>query len=228
MKGDKEQRESFVAYRSFEKKKLPDAKRLQYYDALFAYGLRQEQPDFQGDVMLECIWECVTPQIDANQQRYLNGLKGGPPAGSRNNPSGRRGKRTNQKLTENLPNENVNVNENGNVTLFGDAEGDAPAPTKQLSFPFTSQKFSATWQELCRQPRWKKKSIDALQMSLNKIAAYPEAYAIVLMEDAIANNYQGLVFANTPANYEQWKKNNSGQPTPPRREARPLSKEEMV
>ena len=137
MKEDRGQRESFVAYRSFEKKKLPDALRLKYYDALFAYGLRQEVPDFQGDYVLESIWDSVTPQIDANLQRYLNGLKGGPPAGSRNNPSGRRGKRTNQKLTENLPNVNDNVNDNENGLLFGDAGYDAPAQQHTHSKTFS-------------------------------------------------------------------------------------------
>lgn len=115
MGGKNKSRESFIAYRSFEKQKLPDTQRLLFYDALFAYALRREVPDFKGDVTLECIWECVVPQIDANYKRFENGSKGGAPLGSRNNPNGRRGKRTNQKLTENLPNYNVNAKDNDNL-----------------------------------------------------------------------------------------------------------------
>ena len=43
MRQDNAQRESFVAYRSFEKKRLPDTQRLKYYDALFAYALRTDR-----------------------------------------------------------------------------------------------------------------------------------------------------------------------------------------
>ena len=211
MKGDKVPRESFVAYRSFEKKKLPDAQRLQYYDALFAYGLRQEQPDFQGDVMLECIWECVTPQIDANQQRYLNGLKGGPPVGSRNNPSGRRGKRTNQELTKNLPNENVNENENGNVTLFDDAGGDAPAPQH------TSKRFvKPTLEEVQQYCVSRHNSIDAAKF---------------------IDHYESVGWRIGKAPMKDWKaavrtwERNQQENTPgqtQRREAHSLSKEDLV
>lgn len=214
MKGDKEQRESFVAYRSFEKKKLPDAQRLQYYDALFAYGLRQEQPDFQGDVMLECIWECVTPQIDANQQRYLNGLKGGPPTGSRNNPSGRRGKRTNQKLTENLPNDNDNVNDNVNGLLFGDAGDDAPAQQHTSSKKFTKP----TLQEVQQYCSSRRNNIDP--------AKFIDHY------DSVGWKIGKAPMKDWKAAVRNWERNeqnnNAGQPQPQRREARPLSKEDLV
>jgi hypothetical protein len=198
--------------------------------AIVKFFHRGIEPEFE-DEMDKFLWKMIRPSIACSRRQSNRGQ--GAPAGNNNNPGGvnqySRGQSKGQSTPQSAGQTNRNRNRNKNIedSLFS-AEGDAPAPTKTLSFPYSSQKFADTWQELCRQPKWKKKSIDALQKSLNKIAAYPEAYAIVLMEDAIANNYQGLVFANTPANYEQWKKNNSGQPTPPRREARPLSKEEMV
>lgn len=211
MKGDKVPRESFVAYRSFEKKKLPDAQRLQYYDALFAYGLRQEQPDFQGDVMLECIWESVTPQIDANQQRYLNGLKGGPPVGSRNNPSGRRGKRTNQELTKNLPNENDNENANGNVTLFDDAGDDTPAP-QHPSKKFVKPNLQEV-QEYCTS---RHNSVDA--------AKFVDYY------DSVGWKVGKNPMKDWKAAVRTWERNQheNNHSQPQRREARPLSKEDLV
>ena len=217
MKGDKEQRESFVAYRSFEKKKLPDAKRLQYYDALFAYGLRQEQPDFQGDVMLECIWECVTPQIDANQQRYLNGLKGGEYGhlgGAKKGNQNARKEKQPQNNPKTTPNENENVNENGNVSLFGDAEGDAPAPKH------TSKKFvKPTLQEVQQYCTSRHNSIDA--------AKFIDHY------DSVGWKIGKAAMKDWKAAVRNWERNqqdnNPGQPQPQqRRESRPLSKEDLV
>ena len=212
MKEDKGQRESFVAYRSFEKKKLPDALRLKYYDALFAYGLRQEVPDFQGDYVLESIWDSVTPQIDANLQRYLNGLKGGPPAGSRNNPSGRRGKRTNQKLTENLPNVNDNDNENENGLLFGNAGGDAPAQQHTTSKKFTKPTLPEV-QQYCASRR---NNIDA--------AKFIDHY------DSVGWKIGKASMKDWEAAIRNWERNeqsnNPGQP--PRRDGRQLTQEDLV
>lgn len=98
-----QEKQSFVFYRSFEKQKMPDAQRLEYYDALFAYALRQEVPDFHGDLLLECVWECVKPQIDANHKRFLNGHKGGPPIGNQN---------ARKQPKNNLKQPNVNDNDN--------------------------------------------------------------------------------------------------------------------
>ena len=213
MKGDKDQRESFVAYRSFEKKKLPDAQRLQYYDALFAYGLRQEQPDFQGDVMLECIWECVTPQIDANQQRYLNGLKGGGYGHLGGAPKGNQNARKNQPQINPKTTPNVNDNENGNVTLFDVAGDDAPA--KQ----HTSKRFvKPTLQEVQQYCASRHNSIDA--------AKFIDHYE--------SNGWKvgKAPMKDWKAAVRTWERNQQdtspGQPQPQRREARQLSKDDLV
>ncbi len=210
MRQDNAQRESFVAYRSFEKKRLPDTQRLKYYDALFAYALRQEVPDFKGDVLLECVWECVTPQIDANQRRYLNGLKGGAPAGNQN---AKKQPRNNQKQPN--VNDNVNVNDNDN---------DFKMKSTNLVYPYQSQEFINTWKLLRAQPKWKRKTLTALQKNLDKLGKYPEEYAIILMDQAIANGYQGVVFPNTSTSFEIWKKNNPGQT----REGHTLRMEDLV
>lgn len=74
-----------------------------------------------------------------------------------------------------------------------------------LVFPFASETFMATWNNLILQPKWKGKTDSALQLSLNKLSKYDEAFAILLMEDAIERNWQGVVFADTDEKYRQWK-----------------------
>lgn len=63
---------SFLVYNSFEKRRLPDPERLRLYDAIFAYGLRQEKPDFSDSYILESIWDLIEPLMDANRQRFIN------------------------------------------------------------------------------------------------------------------------------------------------------------
>ncbi len=55
-------------------------------------------------------------------------------------------------------------------------------------------------------PNWRKKPVSALKMSLKKASKFDEEFVITLMEDAIAGNWKGLVFADTPERYENWKK----------------------
>ena len=87
----------------------------------------------------------------------------------------------------------------------------------ELVLPYTSQEFVDTWKMLCQQPNWRKKTESALQMSLKKLGKYPEKFAILLMENSIANGYQGVVFADTDVRFQQWQKNAS----PPREPTRP-------
>ena len=83
-----------------------------------------------------------------------------------------------------------------------------------LALPYCSAEFVSTWELLKKQPKWKKKTKSALQMSLNKLSKYPEEFAIVLMENAIAGNYQGVVFTWTPEAYRKWEAERCGIPLP--------------
>lgn len=93
----------------------------------------------------------------------------------------------------------------------------------ELSLPYSSQEFIDTWETLCQQPKWRNKTDTALQMSLKKLGKYPEKFAIHLMEDSIANGYQGVVFADTDVRFQQWQKNAS----PPREPTRYTSMDDI-
>jgi hypothetical protein len=72
---------------------------------------------------------------------------------------------------------------------------------KILIFPFSSNEFLGVWNVLKNQPKWKRKSFEALQASLKKLSQYPEKEAIQMIEDSIAGGWQGLF---------EIKKNNNG------------------
>ena len=46
-------------------------------------------------------------------------------------------------------------------------------------------------------------------MSLKKLGKYDEAFAILLMNESIENNWQGVVFDSTDEKYAKWKANPS-------------------
>lgn len=119
-------RDSFIFYRSFWEaiREADEAGQRQLYAAIAAFALDGEEPQLTG--LIKAVWLAIKPQLEANRKRYENGKKGGAPKGSSNNPTGRRGKAiatepkepiTNQELTKNKANNNVNENEYVNVNV---------------------------------------------------------------------------------------------------------------
>lgn len=80
-----------------------------------------------------------------------------------------------------------------------------------LVYPFESEQGRKVWEILRRTDKWRKKTSRALQMSLHKLAEYPEDFRIKLMGDAIEGNWQGVVFDSTPDNFKKWQKNKLSQ-----------------
>ena len=117
-------RDSLIFYRSFMESfaELPDDERLQMYDAVIKYGLDGKEPKLSG--LCAALFKLVKPQLDANERRYQNGLKGGrKPNGNQNvtkqepnrNQSETKPKPNhNQTVTKTEPNVNVNDNVNAN------------------------------------------------------------------------------------------------------------------
>lgn len=93
-----------------------------------------------------------------------------------------------------------------------------PATRMQLC-PFDSAEFRDAWRMLLQQPKWQKKTINAVRMSAKKLKRYDEAFARGIVELAIANDWQGVVFPDTDKKYLEWKKGATmaGMPTPKRK-----------
>ena len=104
--------------------------------------------------------------------------------------------------TQNLPHLN-NIDTLKDIdTLKKNKSENTPAP---LILPFSSDKFRMTWEALCEEKEWKKKSDNALRLTLKKLGKYDEAFAIELMERAIEGGWRGVVFNDTDAKYQEWK-----------------------
>lgn len=74
-----------------------------------------------------------------------------------------------------------------------------------LILPYSSDRFRETWEALCAEKEWRKKSQNALRMTLKKLGRYDEDFAVELMERAIEKGWKGAVFDDTDAKYQEWK-----------------------
>ncbi len=80
---------------------------------------------------------------------------------------------------------------------------------QEYILPFSSQQFSKAWCILLEMPKWKNKQLQSLLLILKDLAKYEEKFAIYLIELAVKNDWQGVVYPDTNAKYEQWKQTNS-------------------
>ena len=87
-------------------------------------------------------------------------------------------------------NKDINIKEN-NIPPISPLVKNSPSE-EAAPLPYSSEEFRNTWEVLCRQPKWKKKSKDALRGSLKMLQRYPENIAIRMMENSINNGWQGL------------------------------------
>lgn len=61
-----------------------------------------------------------------------------------------------------------------------------------LIFPFHSIEFMEAWEQLVKEPKWRKKTHTALQGSLNALKECDESDAIAAIRKSINGNYQGI------------------------------------
>lgn len=94
--------------------------------------------------------------------------------------------------------ENVTPESSGNL------KNDDVSKSKMELCPFASEDFRETWQILLQQPKWKKKSLNAIKLSAKKLKKYDEAFAKYIAELAIANDWQGVIFPDTEERYRKW------------------------
>ena len=95
--------------------------------------------------------------------------------------------------------ENVTPESSGNLKNDDDV-----SKSKMELCPFASEDFRETWQILLQQPKWKKKSLNAIKLSAKKLKKYDEAFAKYIAELAIANDWQGVIFPDTEERYRKW------------------------
>ena len=111
-------RDSVVFYRSFYDaiKNIPKDNQLEVYNAIMDYSMYGVDPDITGIAL--ALFLAFKPQIDANNERYVNGTKGGRP--KKEKPMVfKYGENKKPMVSENLetekPNEKENVKEKENI-----------------------------------------------------------------------------------------------------------------
>lgn len=71
-------------------------------------------------------------------------------------------------------------------------------------FPFDNIEFKKKFFILCCMPKWRTKTIHAIQMQLNKLQDYEIAFVMELIDNSIMNEWQGIVYQDTPKRYQEW------------------------
>ena len=85
------------------------------------------------------------------------------------------------------------IETNGQSNSSIDKQGTIKPLTKEtIELPFKSELFVTQWKKLIVQPKWKKKSIDALIASLEILEVCSESDAIQMIKNSIAGNWQGV------------------------------------
>ena len=113
------EKESFIFYRSFWEALdgLSDNDKLAILEAIIKKGLNDEDMELKG--IQKNLFALIKPQLEANNKKYIDGLKGGRPKKT----TGFKEEKPlviNQKTTgfeTKKPNENDNVNVNDNETV---------------------------------------------------------------------------------------------------------------
>lgn len=111
------ERESFVFYRSFYEgiKELPRDIQGEVLTAIMEYGLNGVTTENQKQIT-KAMFALIKPQLDANNQKFENGKKGGRPKADCNQTETETKPKQNQNKTK--PKPNVNVNDNVNDISF--------------------------------------------------------------------------------------------------------------
>jgi len=99
-------RDSIIFYRSFYEaiKELPEKNQIEVLTAIFELGFNFNIIELSG--LSKTIFTLIKPQIEANNNKYINGLKGAK--------YGKMGGRGNKKKPQENPKKTPNVNENEN------------------------------------------------------------------------------------------------------------------
>lgn len=77
-----------------------------------------------------------------------------------------------------------------------------------VTWPFEDKDTKRKFFILCCMPKWRTKTIHAIQMQLSKLANYDLAFINQLLDNSIMNGWQGLIYKDTDEQYEKYKRAN--------------------
>lgn len=125
-------RDGFIFYGSFwdALSVLPDAQRLEAYDAICRYALTDEVCNLSG--ITAAVFKLIKPQLDANIRKRENGNKGGRPRKVTESKAEENQKETEEKPNRNLDETNENLEES-NSEPKGKYKAKAKGKAKELN-----------------------------------------------------------------------------------------------
>ena len=97
---------------------------------------------------------------------------------------------------------------------------------EQLIFPIDDLEIKRLYFVLCCSPKWRNKTVHAMQMSLNKVQNYDKEFTKKLIEDSIAGGWQGLVFEDTDKKYQNYLRSRGSVALGGKTTFKPMSEEE--
>lgn len=158
-------------------------------------------PEIELDQITDIVFEPFRNQFDRDEEQYQktvernqrNGSQGGRPKTQSENIKPKKthsvkvepkkaDSDSDSKNDSKNKNDSDNVNENIPTELF----------KVDLKLPFDSIQFQDAWKTLLKQPKWKKKTTDALKVSLKKLSEVSEPDAIRMIQNSIEGSWQGL------------------------------------
>lgn len=74
-------------------------------------------------------------------------------------------------------------------------------------FPYDNIEFKKKFFILCCMPKWRTKTIHAIQMQLNKLKDYELDFVMEMVDNSIMNEWQGIVYPDTQKRYQEWSRN---------------------
>ena len=191
MKNGGIQRESFILYKSFYEpiSKLTDEQLGRLFRAIFKWQI-DGKAEPENDIEMAFLFIVNQFRIDNDKYQERCDI-------NRKNIQSRweREKKDTNEYNRIHSNTKHTDNDNGK---------EKEKEKSSLVLHFSDKEFIDTWNDLRSQPKWRRKTVKALQKSLDRLSRYAVRFAIELMNTAIENDYQGVVYPTTPSRYEQW------------------------
>ena len=114
----------------------------------------------------------------------------------------------------------------GNLNVRQSTIDKIDAAFEQLVFPIDDLEIKRLYFVLCCSPKWRNKTVHAMQMSLNKVQNYDKEFTKKLIEDSIAGGWQGLVFEDTDKKYQNYLRSRGSVSLGGKTTFKPMSEEE--
>lgn len=108
-------RDSTIIYRSFYEAiiELPKESQAEVWEAICEYSFNFKEIELTG--INKTIFKLIKPQLEANNRKYKNGVKGGEHGTKGGRPKAEKTPKEPQGNPTETPNDNGNDNDNGNV-----------------------------------------------------------------------------------------------------------------